>query len=97
MPSAYVIAQIDVKDPEAYKEYQAGAPAVVAAYGGEFAVRGGQIETMEGDPPAGRVVVIKFPSVEKAKAFYHAEEYADLLKMRLSLTESRLFIVEGAD
>jgi uncharacterized protein (DUF1330 family) len=92
-----VIVEVSVNDPEGYKEYTAGTPAVVAKYGGEFIVRGGKTEAKEGQAPAGRVVVIRFPSFEKAKAFYESEDYADLLAMRLAMTDSRLFIVEGAD
>jgi uncharacterized protein (DUF1330 family) len=97
MSFGYLIGEIDVKDPEAYKEYVAGTPAVVAKFGGEFIVRGGKTLAKEGQPPLGRVVVIRFPSYEKAKAFYESREYAGLLALRLSLTDSRLFLVDGVD
>jgi uncharacterized protein (DUF1330 family) len=97
MPAAYLIAQVDVKDPARYEAYKAGVSAVIAAYGGEYIVRGGAVETMEGEAPSGRVIVLKFPSMEQARAFYHSDEYADLLALRLEVTESRLFIVEGAE
>ncbi len=97
MPAAYVISQVEVIDPEAYERYKAGTPAAVAAYGGEFVVRGGNVEVLEGEPPLGRVIMTKFPSMEQALAFYHSEEYADLLKIRLASTECRRFIVEGVD
>ena len=69
MPPAYLIVEIEVKDSQAYKAYTAATPAVIAKYGGEFIVRGGRVETREGAAPAGRVVVIRFPSYEKACAF----------------------------
>jgi len=97
MPPAYLIVEIEVKDPEAYKAYTSATPAVVAKYGGEFIVRGGQFDAKEGTAPRGRVAVIRFPSYEKANEFYGADDYADLLALRLSLTESRAFIVEGVD
>ena len=97
MSFGYLIGEIDVKDPEAYKEYVAGTPAVVAKFGGEFIVRGGQFVPKEGRAPHGRVVLIRFPSYEKAKAFYDSDEYAGLLALRLSLTDSRLFLIEGID
>jgi len=97
MHSAYLIVEIEVKDSQAYKAYTAATPAVVAKYGGEFIVRGGRVDTREGAAPAGRVVVIRFPSYEKARAFYDCEDYAALLALRLSITDSRAFIVEGAD
>lgn len=96
MPAAYVIAEIDVKDPEGYKNYTAATPGVVAKFGGEFIVRGGATESKEGAAPRGRIVVIRFPSLDKARAFYDSDDYAELLALRISLTDSRLFLVEGA-
>ncbi len=95
MPAAYLIAEIEVKDPEAYKAYTAATPGVIAKYDGEFIVRGGRLEVKEGAAPAGRVVVIRFPSHEKAREFYESGDYAELLALRISITDSRAFIVEG--
>lgn len=97
MPAAYLIAQIEVKDPARYEAYRADVPAAIAAYDGEAIVRGGAVESMEGEPPPGRVVVLKFPSMARAREFYHSDEYADLLALRLEVTDSRLFIVEGVE
>ncbi len=97
MPAAYLIAQIEVKDPARYEAYRVDVPAAIAAYDGEIIVRGGAVESLEGEAPPGRVVVLRFPSMERARAFYHSDEYADLLALCLAVTESRLFIVEGAD
>ena len=97
MPAAYLISQVDVHNPIGYEKYRAGTPAAIAAYGGEFLVRGGRVETLEGEPPLGRVIMVRFPSMEQALAFYHSDEYADLLTLRLASADSRRFIVEGAD
>ena len=97
MPSGYLIVDIDVKDPEGYKSYTAATPAVVAKYGGEFIVRAGRVEALEGEPPRSRVVVIRFPSFDRAMKFYRSDDYAELLKLRLSLTDSHAFVVEGAE
>lgn len=97
MAYGYLMVEIDVKNPERYPEYTSATPAVVAKYGGEFIVRGGRVESLEGSPPRGRVVCIRFPSYERALEFYRSDDYADLLKLRLSLTDSRAFVVEGAE
>ena len=97
MPPAYLIAEVEVKDPQAYKAYTAATPAVIAKHGGEFIVRGGRFEAKEGVAPGGRIVVVRFPSYEQALAFYDSDDYAGLLALRLSITESRAFIVEGVD
>lgn len=95
MPAAYLIVEVDVTDTGAYETYKAGTPGVIAQYGGAFIVRGGETEALEGAPPEGRVVVVKFPSMKQAKAFYHSPEYSELLKIRLAVSNSRGFLVEG--
>ena len=97
MPVAYAIAQIDVHDPETYAKYTAQTPASVAPFGGEFVVRAGPWESIEGDPPRSRVVVIKFPSMERAKAWYNSETYQEIVEIRKMASEGSLFFVEGAE
>ena len=97
MPAGYLIVQVDVKDAEKYETYKAGTPGVIAKYDGEFIVRGGQLDAVEGAPPLGRVVVVKFPSYARALEFYNSDDYKDLLALRLSVSESRGFIIEGTD
>lgn len=97
MPCAYVVAQVDVKDPAAYEEYKAQVPATIAQYGGEYLARGGRIETLEGEPPLGRVVVLRFPSFEQAKAWYSSPEYAGPLAIRHRAAVSRSMLIEGME
>ncbi len=97
MPVAYAIAQIDVHDPETYAKYTALVPASVASFDGEFVVRAGPWESMEGEAPRARVVVIRFPSLERAKAWYHSEPYQEIVKLRHQASEGSMFIVEGAE
>ncbi len=92
----YYIAEIEVTDPEAYAEYRALARPVVEAHGGEYVVAGGDWESMEGQAPAPRIVVLKFASVEAAKAWFHSPEYAPAHAVRDRAANSRSFIVEGA-
>ena len=61
--SAYVIYQAKVLDPAAYEEYKKQAEASIAAAGGKYIVRGGEVEVLEGDAPKGRVVILEFPSM----------------------------------
>jgi len=97
MPYAYVVAQVDVKDPAAYEEYRAQVPATIAKFGGEYLARGGKVETLEGDPPLGRVVILRFASVEQAKAWYHSPDYAGPLAIRHRAAVSRSMLVEGVE
>ena len=75
MPAAYLIVDMQISDMEQYKQYMAAAPAAVKAAGGEYLVRGGKFETLEGDWQPARVAMLRFPSFEQAKAFYDGEMY----------------------
>ena len=93
---AYIIAEIQVTDPTAYGGYRPLAVASVARYGGRFAVRGGNIDLLEGEPEPGRIVVIEFPDADAARRWYRSEEYQKALKIRQSASRGRVFLVEGA-
>ena len=93
----YVVAQISVTDPEAYPRYVAMVGPVVERFGGAFLVRGGRSESHEGEPPGSRTVVIRFPSYEAARNWYHSEEYAEAKAMRRAASTSVQTIVEGVE
>jgi uncharacterized protein (DUF1330 family) len=94
--AAYVIADITVQNAEVYAEYRKQVPATVEKYRGRFIVRGGAHEVLEGNWRPGRVVVIEFPDMAAARAWYGSPEYAPLLKMRLSAATGSVILVEGA-
>jgi uncharacterized protein (DUF1330 family) len=96
MPAGYVIVEMKVSDPERYKEYMAAAPATIAAAGGEYLVRGGRHESLEGDWQPARLAVLRFPSVEQAKAWYEGERYRAARARRAGATEYfNMVVVEG--
>lgn len=95
--AAYVIAQIDVTDPETFKEYQAQVPATIAAFGGEYIVRGGEQVALEGTAPSARTVVLRFPDMATAKAWHASPEYAKPLAIRMASAKGTLFVVDGVD
>lgn len=95
MPSAYILANVDVKDPAAYEEYKRLSTIAMKAHGAEVCVRGGQTEVLEGDWTPHRVVLLKFPSVEKAKAFYESSEYRAAIKAREGIAVMRMVLIEG--
>ena len=93
---AYLIVEMNITDMERYKEYMAQAPACVKEYGGEYIVRGGRHETLEGDWQPHRMAVLRFPSYEKAKAFYEEGPYRDVRKLRAGATEYfNMVLIEG--
>jgi uncharacterized protein (DUF1330 family) len=91
----YVIAEVEVTDLPTLQKYGAKAPQIVASYGGHYVVRGGKVQSLEGEAPKGYVVVIGFDSVEKAREWYDSPEYKAIRPFRQSATKSRLFLVEG--
>lgn len=93
--AGYIIADIEITDPEEYRSYAQQTQATVDKYGGKFLVRGGQLETIEGDWQANRVVIIEFPSVEQAKVWYNSPEYTAIAGIRQHSTVSRIILVQG--
>jgi uncharacterized protein (DUF1330 family) len=93
-PLGYVIAEVDVTDPDTYKKYAEKVPATVASFDGHYLVRGGKIQAVESEPPK-RIVVIAFESAEKAHAWEYSPAYEAIKPMRQSSAKSRIFIVEG--
>ncbi|WP_119354858.1 DUF1330 domain-containing protein [Azohydromonas sediminis] len=93
---AYLIVEMHIRDLEQYKQYMADAPAAVKAFGGEYLVRGGRHETLEGDWQPHRVALLRFPSFEQAKAFYDSEPYRAARAKREGTTEYfNMVLVEG--
>lgn len=93
--AAYVIADIDVTDPDRYQEYIKLAPAAVQTYGGKYLVRGGKWEKLEGDWAPKRFAILEFPSAEQAKRWYASEEYRKAMEIRQRTAVSNLLLVEG--
>jgi len=93
---AYVIAEVEVTDAEAYKAYAEKAPGVTLPAGGRYLARAGHVEAFEGEPPRSRVVIIEFDDMEKARAFYYGKAYQELVPLRQAASRGRLFLVEGA-
>jgi uncharacterized protein (DUF1330 family) len=97
MASGYVIVEMNVTNMEQYKQYMADAQKAVAASGGEYLVRGGRHEALEGDWMPARVAILRFPSFDAAKAWYDSEQYRAARAKRVGTTEYfNLVLVEGA-
>lgn len=93
--AAYVIGEIDVRDPATYDQYRKQVLATVQKHGGRFLARGGKGEALEGAAPK-RVVMLEFPSYQRALEWYRSAEYAPLIKLRQQASDGRLLLVEGA-
>ena len=92
---AYVVAQIEVLEPERFRSYQQLATASVAKFGGRFIVRGGNKVNLEGswDPP--RMVVVEFPSLEQLTRWYHSPDYQQAIEARQGAAVFHMVALEG--
>jgi uncharacterized protein (DUF1330 family) len=100
VPPAYVIAEVEkdptkTQDPAAARKYAEEAPKSLAAFQAQYLVRGGKIQTVEGEPPKGYIVIIAFDSVEKARGWYYSPAYEAIKPIRQNSTKSRILIAEG--
>ena len=95
MTAGYVIAQLKVTNPENYKEYVAKVSEVVKKFWGEYLVRNGEYQVVEGEDNFPRIVIIKFPTYEKALEWYHSDEYKLVKEIRLNNSEGSNIIVKG--
>lgn len=94
--TAYLIANIPFSDSPAARTYRERVPAVIAAYGGRYVVRGGPIEVLEGRPMDDRrIVVVAFPDRDTARRFYHSPEYQEIIALRQEETGGDLVVVDG--
>lgn len=97
MAPGFIIAQIEVTDVERYKDYVAAVGETVAAFGGVYIARGGQTEEVEGTPPGSRSVIIRFPSFQAAKDWYHSDAYKNVGAIRREASTGVMTIVEGLE
>ncbi|WP_454763568.1 DUF1330 domain-containing protein [Cupriavidus campinensis] len=96
MAAGYIIAYIDVTDPQQYEQYKVLSTRAMQAHGAEVLVRGGRTEPLEGQWAPTRVVMLKFPSYEAARAFYASEEYLAARQSREHAAKMNMIVVEGA-
>ena len=95
--SAYIVVEVEVHDPQRYENYKAMVPASLELYGGQFLVRAGRVETLEGDWTPKRFVIVEFASVEKAKAWWASNEYAEAKALRQATAKTQMIVVQGSD
>lgn len=93
--TAYLIAMMDVHDGAQYEEYREKVPAMIAKHGGDYIVRGGAADVVEGTWPAGRIVVLEFPDYGAAQAFYTDPEYQPIAAIRHRTAASHIWLVDG--
>ena len=95
--SAFMIATITIHDPETYQQYTQLTPASIQAYGGKFVVRGGSIDTLEGEPMRERLVILEFPSRQAIHDWYNSPAYQEAAKIRQASSTGRFIVVDTVE
>jgi uncharacterized protein (DUF1330 family) len=93
--SAYILAHVDVKNWDAYREYMSHTPRVIAKFGGRFVARGGEMVTLEGPEETLRVVLVEFPTLDSARNFYNSPDYKAVKKLREGAGGAKLVAIDG--
>ena len=93
--AAYVIVEVTITDNELYEEYKKLTPAAIAAFDGKFVVRGGQSESLEGDWNPQRVVVLEFPTIDRAKEWWNSKLYSAAKTIRQKAGITKMLVVAG--
>ena len=93
--AAYVVVEIEVTDPVRYEDYKRMAETSIAEFGGRYVVRGGPVETLEGDWHPARFVMLEFANAERAKEWWASELYRPGKELRQATARSRMILVRG--
>ena len=93
--SAYVLVEVEVKEPIGYEEYKKMAPRSIQAHGGRYLVRGGPVEALEGEWPLQRVVILEFPDAAAARAWWSCSDYRPARDLRQRTARTRMVLLEG--
>ena len=97
MAKGYILAEVEVTDPALFETYRPLAAAAIAAFGGRYLVRGGATETLEGGRTSARMVLLEFPSPERAMEWYRSVDYQEALAIRLKAATTEVRLMTGHD
>jgi len=92
---AYIIVDVDVNDPTRYEEYKQMVPASIAQYGGRYMARGGRTEILEGEWNPKRLVILEFPTLDRAKEWYDCPEYRKARDLRQSISKANIVVIDA--
>jgi uncharacterized protein (DUF1330 family) len=87
MSNAYVVGHITVKNEEKWAAYRAQVPATLEPWGAELVFRGKQAVAFAGTNPHPGIVVIRFPNVNAANAWFDSPAYQALIPLREQAAE----------
>ena len=92
---AYIYGNVEITDPALYEEYRRDVPALIAAHGGRYLVRGGAVSVLEGSGVPHRQVILEFPDMAALQAFYRSPEYQPMIALRQRCSHGQIVAIEG--
>ncbi|MEZ4946844.1 MAG: DUF1330 domain-containing protein [Cyclobacteriaceae bacterium] len=92
---AYIIVDVEITNANEYEEYKKHTPGSLVPYEGKFLTRGGVVENLEGDWKPSRLVILEFPSMEKAKAWWNSPGYAPAKLIRQRASKTQMIVADG--
>jgi uncharacterized protein (DUF1330 family) len=93
--AAYLISDVEFLDPDLVATYRSLAQAAIARHGGRYLVRGGAVEAVEGGWTPRNIVIVEFPTMERAREWYRSPEYAEALAISKRALKRRMVFVEA--
>ena len=95
--TAYLLVDLDVQDAKGFERYKNEVPELIAKHGGEYLIRGGEFEVIEGDWQPSRLVLFRFPDRATIRAFFDDPSYAELKAIRHRTANSIVVAIDGVD
>ncbi|HZW79562.1 MAG TPA: DUF1330 domain-containing protein [Candidatus Deferrimicrobiaceae bacterium] len=92
---AYLISDITLRDREAFETYRTRAANAIHQYGGRYLARLGEVQVLEGSWNPNMIVIVEFPSLERAREWYRSPEYAYALEVHDKALSRNLIFVDG--
>ena len=92
---AYLLVELEIVDPIGFGEYRKAVVPLVEKYGGKYLAASDRVEALEGDWHPKRIVMIEFPSMQKAKEWFGCEEYREPSKIRKRTAKTKMILMEG--
>jgi uncharacterized protein (DUF1330 family) len=93
----YLIASLDIQDQPTFQRYREEVMPLIHRFGGKYIIRGGEVQDLEGHLGLKRLIVLEFPSLEAARAFYDSPEYQPIKALRLQSANSEVALIAGYD
>ena len=95
--TAFIVVDISVENAKTYDQYKLLAPPSIAKYGGRYVARGGKTEVLEGSWQPSRLVILEFPSMERAQSWWSSAEYAEAKALRQRSASTKMVLIEGLE